>query len=195
MKIYVPAESLQAYLTAWAEYKDYIVSDADYHVNKVVKLDTAGTLSENLGLSVEWSYTGTIVAGDEPYLLHGQYTKYDSLTVSGPLNDLDLWVIRYMAGNNGYERGGGRATDGHLRYLNLYNADIVKDTDCKAHYLNMWPFVHQVDGINNNECCPRPPSRTVQPLETVILPKSTNESIARIFEGCTALKRWPSREP
>ena len=99
MKIYVPAESLDAYLTAWAEYKDYIVSDAEYHINKVVKLDVAGTLADKLGLSVEWSYTG-LIAGDEPYLIHGPYAKYDSLTVSGPLNDLDIWVIRYLGGCN-----------------------------------------------------------------------------------------------
>ena len=35
MKIYVPAANLDAYLKAWAEYKDYIVSDAEYNKTKV----------------------------------------------------------------------------------------------------------------------------------------------------------------
>ena len=190
MKIYVPAESLQAYLTAWAEYKDYIVSDASYKINKVVKLDTAGTLADKLGLSVEWEYTGTILVDDEPYRLNGQYTKYDSLTVSGPLNDLDLWVIRYMAGNNGYERGGGRATDGHLRYLNLYNADIRKDKNCKAHYLNesMVVGVQWMKVENDNEL-PKYLFKNCTALETVVLPKSLTTITTAIFEGCTALKR------
>ena len=182
MKIYVPAASLDAYLTKWEEYKDYIVSDAEYHINKVVKLDKAGTLADKLGLDLDWEYTG-LVAGDEPCLLKGQYAKYDSLTVSGPVNDLDLWVIRYMAGNNGYVSGGA-PTDGGLRYLNLYDADIVEDSDCKAHYLNIsWLCIK-----NDNEL-PRNLFYKCTALETVILPKSLTTITSGIFEGCTALKR------
>ena len=183
MKIYVPAESLDAYLTAWAEYKDYIVSDATYKVNKVVKLYTPGTLADKLGLSVEWSYTG-LIAGDEPYLLHGPYAKYDSLTVSGLMNDLDLWVIRYLSGNNGYYAG-VKATDGRLRYLNLYNADIKKDVTCKAHYVNAGSW----QCIGENYELPRDVFRDCIALETVILPKSLTSITTATFEGCTALKR------
>ena len=86
MKIYVPAQSLNTYLKEWSQYKDYIVSDATYPNNKVVKLDKAGTLAEKLGLFVEMSYSG-LFFGDEPRYVHGNYAKYDSLTVSGPLND------------------------------------------------------------------------------------------------------------
>ena len=46
MKIYVPAESVDYYKSAWPEYKDYIVSDAEYKVNKVVTLTEAGTLAD-----------------------------------------------------------------------------------------------------------------------------------------------------
>ena len=189
MKIYVPAASLDAYLKAWADFKDFIVSDGG-EVSKVIKLDQMGTLADKLGLEVEWSYTGTIVAGDEPYWLHGNYAKYDSLTVSGPLNDLDLWVLRYMAGNNGYERGFGTDTDGRLRYLNLYNADIKKDSKCKAHYINsgVSTKIAWEDTDNDNEVgwylfkgC--------KALETIILPKSVTTIITAIFEGCTNLKR------
>ena len=187
MKIYVPAESLNNYLTAWAEYKDYIVGDDTYKVNKVITVKTAGTLADELGLSVEWSYSGGY-AGDEPRYLHGNYSKYDSLTVSGPLNNLDLWVIRYLAGSNGYNRG-GVATEGCLRYLNLYNASIKKDESCKAHYLNSSIFI--VDGwreIDNDNQLPMQVFRGCTALESVILPKTLTSIKSGIFEGCTNLK-------
>ena len=188
LKIYVPQESLNDYLTAWAEYRDYIVSDATYKINKVVTVNTAGTLADELGLSVEWSYSG-IYAGDEPRYLHGNYSKYDSLTVSGPLNDLDLWVIRYLAGNNGYNRG-GVATDGCLKYLNLYNASIVKDDDCKAHYLNFSIFINNLwrDISEDNEL-PIQLFHGCTALEDVVLPKTLTTIITGIFEECPNLKR------
>ena len=190
MKIYVPAESLSDYLRDWAEYKDYIVSDDDLTFTKVVKVDQMGTLAEKLGLEVEWSYTGTVVAGDEPYWLHGNYARYDSLTVSGPINDLDLWVLRYMAGNNGYERGGGTPTDGKLRYLNLYNADIKKDKNCKANYLNMGEYysIEWWDTPADNHVG-KFLFRGCGVLETLILPKSVTTITSGIFEDCTNLRR------
>ena len=184
----MPAASVEAYKTAWAEYKDYIVSDADYKINKVVKLDVAGTLADKLGLYVEWSYTG-ITVGDEPRYIDGPYSKYDSLTVSGPLNDLDLWVIRYLAGNNGYNRR-GKATDGQLRYLNLYDASIKKDGNCKAHYLNLSTIISNgwYDIHNDNEL-PAYLFYNCTPLESVVLPKSLTTMSGRIFYGCSQLKR------
>ena len=190
MKIYVPAESLSDYLREWSEYKDYIVKDDGSVVSKEVKLEQAGTLAEKLGLEVEWSYTGTVVAGDEPYWLHGNYGRYDSLTVSGPVNDLDLWVLRYMAGNNGYERGGGTPTDGKLRYLNLYNADIKKDKNCKANYLNMGEYysIEWWDTPADNHVG-KFLFRGCGVLETLILPKSVTTITSGIFEDCTNLRR------
>ena len=188
LKIYVPAESLSKYLSTssmWWEYRDYIVGDADYHINKVVKLDVAGTLADKLGLSVDWSYTG-LIAGDEPSLLSGPYAKYDSLTVSGPLNDLDIWVIRYLGGCNSYESA-GNPTDGCLRYLNLYDADIVKDDNCKAHYWRTASTQWQCIDASNQ--LPRDIFRDCTAFETVVLPKSLTSIETAIFEGCTALKR------
>jgi len=189
MKIYVPAASLAAYLTAWAEYKDYIVSDASYNNNKVVTLTEAGTLAEKLGLDVEWSYTG-VVAGDEPRYLHGNYAKYDSLTISGPLNDLDLNVIRYLGGTESYERT-HEATDGCLRYLNLYNARIVKDKNCKAFYLNLAELTGYIGwrDITDDDVLPEMLFWNCTSLETVILPKSLKKITSGIFNNCTALKR------
>ena len=188
LKIYVPSKSLNDYLTAWAEYKDYIVSDASYKINKVVTVKEAGTLADELGLYVEWSYSGGY-AGDEPRYIHGNFSKYDSLTVSGPLNNLDLWVIRYLAGNNGYNRG-GVATDGRLRYLNLYDASIVKDSLCKAHYLNSSVFINNLwREVDKDNVMPIQLFHGCTALENVILPKSLTTVTSGIFEGCTALKR------
>ena len=187
LKIYVPAGSVDAYKTAWAEYKDYIVSNADYKVVNEVTLTNAGTLAEKLGLYVEWSYSGG-AAYDEPRYIHGNYAKYDSLVVHGPLNDLDLWTIRYLAGNNGYNRG-GVATDGNLRYLNLYDTRIVKDNN-KAHYLNKsWGIKWAWEAIQNENELPYNLFFNCTSLESLVLPKTLTKINARIFEGCNALKR------
>ena len=186
LKIYVPAASVDAYKTAWAEYKDYIVSDGTYKINKVVTVPQAGTLADQLGLFVEW--TTTAEGGDEPHYIHRNYSKYDSLTVSGPLNDVDLWVIRYLAGNNGYYRG-GEPTDGGLRYLNLYNASIVKDNN-KAHYLNKsWGIDFAMQSIGANDELPNYLFYNCTALETIILPKTITSLTHATFNGCTALKR------
>ena len=189
MKIYVPANCLDAYLKEWAEYKDYIVGKNEPAIKKVVTVKEKGTLADELGLYVEWSFSG-VRAGDEPRYIHGNYSKYDSLTISGPLNTLDLWVIRYLAGNNGYERG-TVPTDGRLRYLNLYNASIKKDNDCKANYINLSTlFFH--DGwekIEEDDNLPKYLFYNCTPLETIILPKDLKKMSARIFAGCSNLKR------
>ena len=187
LKIYVPDAAVEAYKTAWAEYKDYIVSDKTYTVIREVTLTEAGTLAEKLGLYVEWSYAGA-AGGDEPRYIHGNYAKYDSLVVHGPLNDFDLWTIRYLSGNNGYNRG-GVATDGNLRYLNLYDTRIVKD-DNKAHYLNKsWGIKWQWLAVQNANELPYNLFFNCTALESLVLPKTLTKMNARIFEGCSALKR------
>ena len=187
LKIYVPDAAVEAYKTAWAEYKDYIVSDKTYTVIREVTLTEAGTLAEKLGLYVEWSYAGA-AGGDEPRYIHGNYAKYDSLVVHGPLNDFDLWTIRYLSGNNGYNRG-GIATDGNLRCLNLYDTRIVKD-DNKAHYLNKsWGIKWQWLAVQNANELPYNLFFNCTALESLVLPKTLTKINARIFEGCSALKR------
>ena len=187
LKIYVPDAAVDAYKTAWAEYKDYIVSDKTYTVIREVTLTEAGTLAEKLGLYVEWSYAGA-AGGDEPRYIHGNYAKYDSLVVHGPLNDFDLWTIRYLSGNNGYNRG-GVATDGNLRCLNLYDTRIVKD-DNKAHYLNKsWGIKWQWLAVQNANELPYNLFFNCTALESLVLPKTLTKMNARIFEGCSSLKK------
>ena len=189
MKIYVPAAKVDDYKRAWADYAQYIVADNGDHTKKVVSLSKSGTLAQELGLYWEWSYSG-LIAGDEPRYLHGNYSRYDSLTVSGPLNDLDLATLRYLAGADSYSRGGGAATDGRLRFLNLYGASIVKDSESKAHYVNHSSGM-DVDwrDIKADNVLPRYLFSNCTALESVVLPRSINSMDGFIFEGCSALKR------
>ncbi len=187
LRIYVPDGKVDAYRQAWKEYEQYIAGIGSLKTDKTVTLTQAGTLAEKLGLTVEWSYTG-MLAGDEPRYIHGNYAKYDSLTISGPLNDLDLAVIRYLAGCDSYTPQGMR-TDGRLRHLNLYDARIVKD-DNKAHFYNMSA------GLNSEWYCiqkddelPDYTFAKCASLESVILPRSVKSIGCFIFEGCSALKR------
>ena len=187
LRIYVPAASVDAYKTAWPGYKDYIVSDASYKVNKVVTVTKPDELAEKLGLFVEMSYSG-LFFGDEPRYVHGNYAKYDSLTISGPLGNVDLAVIRYLAGCDAYSAG-GKATDGRLRYLNLYNATI-KETDDGYHYYNDdLTFNGTRYNIHNDNELPDYLFTGCTALETVILPKSLKEIGARIFARCSSLKQ------
>ena len=187
LRIYVPAASVDAYKTAWPGYKDYIVSDASYKVNKVVTVTKPDELAEKLGLFVEMSYSG-LFFGDEPRYVHGNYAKYDSLTISGPLGNVDLAVIRYLAGCDAYSAG-GKATDGRLRYLNLYNATI-KETDDGYHYYNDdLTFNGTRYNIHNDNELPDYLFTGCTALETVILPKSLKKIGIRIFARCSGLKQ------
>ena len=188
LHIYVPSGTVDVYREAWPDYAPYIYDESWQPGVKEVVLTKAGTLADKLGLSVEWSYSGAI-AGDEPRFLHGCYTQYDSLTVSGPLNDLDLAVLRYMAGSDSYTRG-GRHTDGRLRHLNLYDARIVKDNDCKAHYVNLsWGLSPEWHAVDRDNELPHYLFHNCTALESVVLPKSLTSIGPRIFEGCSSLKR------
>ena len=187
LRIYVPAASVDAYKTAWAEYKDYIVSDANYIVNKVVTVTKPDELAEKLGLFVEMSYSG-LFFGDEPRYVHGNYAKYDSLTISGPLGNVDLAVIRYLAGCDAYTAG-GKATDGRLRYLNLFNATIKKTDDGYHYYNDDLTFNGTRYSIVSDNELPDYLFTGCTALETVILPKSLKKIGTRIFAGCSSLKQ------
>ena len=133
------------------------------------------------------SYSG-LFFGDEPRYIHGNFAKYDSLTISGPLGNTDLAVIRYLAGCDAYT-GGGKATDGKLRYLNLYNADIKKTSDGYHYYNDEQAMVGTRYDIKNDNKLPDYLFKDCTSLETIILPKSQTDMGACIFVGCKALKR------
>lgn len=178
-RIYVPNESFIDYCNEWGDYRSYIVPMRYYPYSKVVTVTAPGQLAEKLGLHVvedSWGrYTATQVRW-----LEGPYTMYDSLTVSGPLNGYDLSVIRYMAGADAWNSD---PTDGKLRYLNLWNAQLVKD--------DRWSYNNDDDDEYTDadnkvgdylfDCCTA--------LETVILPKSVTYIGENVFDTATGLKR------
>ncbi|MBR0268748.1 MAG: leucine-rich repeat protein, partial [Prevotella sp.] len=188
LKIYVPAGKVNAYKQAWPAYADCIVGMDELKVKKSVTVSTPGTLAEELGLNWEWDYSG-VYAGDEPRYLMGNYSRYDSLTVSGPLNNVDLATLRYLAGCDSYTRLGA-ATDGKLRYLNLKDASIRKDDGDKAHYYNhSHGLEFQWYDIKSDDVLPTYLFNKCTSLETVILPSSLSSIGNFVFLGCSALKR------
>ena len=116
-RIYVPASAVNDYKQAWSHYADYIVSDTELPVIHHVKTTDVGQLAEKLGLQ-------TIMDGNYLMGLAGNYQKYDSLVVEGPLNGIDIGVLRFMAGA---DVNNSDPTSGRLRYLNLYGAELKQD--------------------------------------------------------------------
>ena len=172
LKIYVPAGKVADYKAAWSEYADYIV-DGIPNINKVVTVTKTGELANKLGLTV-------VEERGKVRYIQGPYTQYDSLTVSGPLNGQDLAVIRHMAGADAYDSDW---TDGRLKYLNLWNADLKADSD------------HSYNGngidekITEDNVVPDYLFENCQAIETVILPQSATKLGENIFEDAQALLR------
>ena len=86
--IYVPDSVVTAYKEAWPQYADHIQSAAEKHTGIwEVTVTEPGTLAQELGLTI----TGT-----DPLVIDGNYSKYDKLKISGPINGTDIGVIRFM---------------------------------------------------------------------------------------------------
>ncbi|MCR5131830.1 MAG: leucine-rich repeat domain-containing protein [Prevotella sp.] len=173
LKIYVPTPCVEEYKTQWSDYKDYIVGDNEYAFSKVVTVDAVGQLASKLGLTLEKE------RGKVRYI-NGNYAKYDSLTVIGPLNGEDIAVIRHLAGADAYDSD---PTDGKMRYLNLWNADIKKDSEnC---YNGNWSDEY-IDADNK---VPDYFLENCRTIETVVLPKSATYIGENTFEDASSLKR------
>ena len=172
LKIYVPAGKAADYKAAWTEYADYIVEGIP-NINKVVTVTETGQLADKLGLTLVENF------GMVRYI-QGPYTQYDSLTVSGPLNGKDLSVIRHLAGADAYDSDW---TDGQLRYLNLWNAEIKKDE------MNCYNGNGIVEKITEDDLVPDYLFENCQAIETVILPQSATKIGENVFEDAQALQR------
>ena len=172
-KIYVPATAVNDYKKSWSAYKDYIVSDTELPVIHHVKTTAVGQLAEKLGLE-------TIMDGNYLMGLIGNYQKYDSLVVEGPLNGVDIGVLRFLGGA---DVNNSDPTCGRLHYLNLYNAELKQD---KTHPYQCHGPNDYIDADNQTGdymfyFCDQ--------LETVILPKSVTYIQESCFEHATNLKR------
>ena len=173
-KIYVPAEAVDAYKEKWADYKDYIVAyNGQMDFPKEVTTTEVGQLAEKLGLE-------TIMDGNYLMGLKGAYWNIDSLTVSGPLNGVDVGVLRFLAGA---DVNNSDPTYGHLRYLNMYGARLKQD---KVHPYQCNNFN---DFIDNDDVVDEFMFYYCDKLETVILPKEATYIGEHVFDNATGLKR------
>jgi hypothetical protein len=172
LKIYVPAGKAADYKAAWSEYKDYIV-DGVPAINKVVTVTETGQLADKLGLTL-------VEENDKVRYIQGPYTQYDSLTVSGPLNGKDLAVIRHMAGADAYDSD---PTDGRLKYLNLWNAELKKDEK------NSYNGNGSDEYMDEDDLVPDYLFENCEAIETVILPQSAKKLGENIFEDAKSLQR------
>ena len=171
--IYVPAQAVDAYKTAWPSLAQYIRSDTENSKLTLVEVDKPGRLAELLGLTM-------IMEDNSLRYVEGPYWKYDSLTVRGHLNGLDIGVLRYMMGSDAWDSD---PTDGRLRYLDMHYAHIDKDTE---NSYNMWgvnEYLEKENWIGEymfHNC---------KAIETLILPETVTEIGENAFEEATNLRR------
>ena len=170
--LYVPVASVETYKNAWPQYAEHIQT-LDKKPSGIIEvvLTEPGTLAEKLALTI----TGT-----DPLVISGNYSKYDSLKIAGPMNGTDIGVIRFL---------GGRDVDncevmhaGNLRYLDIYDADIkAGGEDYNQDGSN--------DYITEDNCIDTYMFWELDKLETLILPKSVTKIKDDAFKNCDNLKR------
>ena len=170
--IYVPAEAVDAYKKAWPNHAQYIRSNADDRKLTEVDVDKPGKLAEKLGLT-------TIMSGDRLRNVGGAYWKYDSLTVRGHLNGLDVGVLRHLMGADAWDSD---PTDGRLRYLDLHNAHFDQDTKYSYNLYGVDEYLEKANWVGEYMF------QNCTALETLILPESVTEIGENAFERATNLK-------
>ena len=170
--IYVPDSAVSAYKTAWSRYAKHIQSVSNRNTDIFeVTLTEPGTLAKALGLTI----TGT-----DPLTITGNYHKYDSLKVDGPIDGTDIGVIRFLGGRD--VNNADVTVAGNLKYLDLYNADIkAGGADYNQDGSN--------DRITEDDCIDTYMFWELDMLETLILPKSVTKIKNHAFNNCNALKR------
>ena len=170
--IYVPDSVVNTYKEAWPQYADHIQSVGGKHTGIwEVTVNEPGTLAQELGLTI---------SGTNPLVIDGNYSKYDRLKVSGPINGTDIGVIRIMAGRdvNNCEDIYPR----NLTYLDLYDADIkAGGEDYNQDGSN--------DRITEDNCIDTYMFWELDVLETLILPKSVTKIKDYAFNNCDVLSR------
>ena len=172
--IYVPDSVVATYKEKWADVANHIngVSNTPSTL-KVVHLTQAGTLADSLGLKYDYSTLGTST-------LWGNYARYDSLRISGPLNSDDIAVLRFMGGR---DVDNNKKTVGRLQYLDLYDANLVASSsnpyNCatlneKINWKIAWG-IHPNNKISDDNCVSRQMFIGLDQLRTLILPKSATK--------------------
>ena len=173
LKIYVPTDKLNDYVTRWSDYAAYIQPMSEYRINKKVRVDAPGQLASALGLTL-------IKENDKVRYIQGPYAKYDSLTVVGPLNGEDVAVLRHMMGADAYDSD---FTDGQLRYLNLWDATLTQDNVNSYNGYGVDEYLEKDNWVGEymfHNC---------NALESVVLPRTVTEIGENAFQEAFGLKR------
>jgi hypothetical protein len=170
--IYVPEEAVDTYKQQWSLFADHIqaISTKPTGITEVT-LTEPGTLAEKLGLTI----TGT-----DPLTISGNYSKYDSLKIVGPINGTDMGVIRFMGGRD--VNNADVTLAGNLKYLDLYDAHIkAGGEDYNQDGSN--------DRVTEDNCIDTYMFWELDVLETLILPKSVTKIKDYAFNNCDRLSR------
>ena len=172
--IYVPASAVDAYKQAWPSYAQYIKADSEEPaLITEVTLNQAGQLAEKLGLTA-------IMDGSAVRYLGGAYWKYKTLKVNGPMNGIDVGVLRIMMGADAWDSD---PTDGRLAYVDLSDANFLKDTEHSYNKYGVDAYLEKADWVGEymfHNCTA---------LETLILPNSVTEIGENTFQDAKNLKR------
>ena len=185
--IYVNDSVVDTYRTKWVAVAGHINAKSKYRGLKVVHLKEPGTLAQALGL--EYKYSSSVFADNH---LYGNYAQFDSLRIIGPIDGRDIGVIRFMGGRDVDDNN---PTPGHLKYLDLYEADIKAagkyeyNRACykRDYWSSEWfPWVNNY--INNDNEISHYMFWCLNSLETVILPRSATRIQTAAFDQCTNLK-------
>jgi hypothetical protein len=173
--IYVPDAAVEKYKKEWSEVAGHINGISQRKGLKVVTLTEAGTL---------WKKLNVPYSSDE---LGGNYAQYDSLRIVGPINGVDIGVLRFMGGRDVVNSD---PTIGHLKYLDLYDADIKASDDdylCGT-YEDAWYTIKFNENIREDNCIDNYMFYGLDKLETLILPKTAKRIKYHALRGCSNLK-------
>ena len=185
--IYVNDSVVADYRTKWVAVADHINGLSQRHGLVVVKLTESGTLAKKLGL--DYDYNESLFSDLH---LYGNYARFDSLRVIGPIDGRDIGVIRYLGGRDAEYN---TVTPGHLKYLDLYEAELKSDGHYeynRAYFDNDKPNDVVQSWTNNYIRKDNEVSDFMfwglDQLKTLILPKTATKIRVGAFEHCTNLQ-------
>ena len=182
--IYVPdtAAVIDTYKAMWPQYADHIqgIGSAKRSRMKVITLTETSRLHEQLGLTVDAS------SWIKKFKVNGTYSDIDSLKIIGPIYNIDMGVIRTIAGRQPVHCKEDPC--GHLKYLDLSEADLRRGENelfYSTEDYGLFDVMHEIKddeiGLVMFEKLPY--------LETLILPFSAKSIMDEMAAYCPNLRR------